>query len=165
MRSGSRGRLLRWAAEYVVTAERAGVALLAVAAVALFVAFFLPWWSLKIEGILVVNRTVVTGGFSGWGWLSFAVGLLVLGLMVRLVVARGTSPSTKPNNRTQAWVTVAAGAAEVLGNVLFILATPKTEIFVGAGQVASVGVGLVIAMVAGSVLIVGGLLMLVSRRR
>jgi len=168
-----------------VTAEGAGNALLVVATVLLVIAFCLPWWSLKYAGILVVNRTVTSYGFSGWGWLSFTAGLVVLALMVRLIVARGTPPSTKVANRTLAWVTVAAGVAELVGNLLFIVTAPrtliaigegqiatrgvgltiamqKTLIAIGEGQIATRGVGLTIAMVAGVVLIASGLLMLVS---
>jgi len=180
-----RPTILRWASEYVVTAEGAGNALLVVATVLLVIAFCLPWWSLKYAGILGVNRTVTSYGFSGWGWLSFTAGLVVLALMVRLIVARGTPPSTKVANRTLAWVTVAAGVAELVGNLLFIVTAPrtliaigegqiatrgvgltiamqKTLIAIGEGQIATRGVGLTIAMVAGVVLIASGLLMLVS---
>jgi hypothetical protein len=47
--------------------------------------------------------------------------------------------------------------------MLFIVAAPKTEIFIGAGQVASRGVGLDIGMVAGAALVASGLLMFASR--
>lgn len=165
MRPEPHRSVLRWASECVVTAERAGVALLVLGTVALMAAFLLPWWSLRREGIVFVNPTVVGDGFSGWGWLSFAAGLVVLALTVRLVIEKGTSLGARLDNRMLAWIAMVAGVAELLGGVLFIVAAQKTEVFIGAGQVASRGVGLGIAMVAGVVVIASGLLMLASRNR
>ena len=145
MRSTSGLRALRWAAEYEVTAERAGVALLVLATAGLMAAFFLPWWSLAREDIVLVHPTVLNDCFSGWGWLSFAAGLVALALVVRLVIAKGISLGVHLDSRMLASTTVAAGLAELLGNMLFIAAAPKTEIFIGAGQGATRGVGLDIA--------------------
>jgi len=85
--------------------------------------------------------------------------------MTVMLIAGGTSHGKHLANRTQGLVTVAAGAAELVGNVLFIVMAPKTEIFIGAGQIATRGAGVTIAMVAGVVLIISGVLMLVSRNR
>jgi hypothetical protein len=158
-------RVLRWAAEYEVTAERAGFALLVLATAGLMAAFFLPWWSLTREDIVFVHPTVLNDGFSGWGWLSFAAGLVALALVARLVIAKGISLGVHLDSRMLAGFTVAAGLAEFLGNMLFIAAAPKTEVFIGASQVVSRGVGLDIAMVAGIVLIASGLLMFASNKR
>jgi hypothetical protein len=110
-----------------------------------------------------MGHTYLTGsnGFSGWGWLSFAAGMVALALTTRLIVAWGRWL----DRRMLAWLTVAAGVAELLGNALFIGMAPKTEIFIGVGQVATRGVGLTIATVAGVVLIASGLLMLASRNQ
>ncbi|MGA2530157.1 MAG: hypothetical protein ABSG36_13470 [Acidimicrobiales bacterium] len=160
-----RRSLLRWASAYVVTAERAGIALFVMAAVLLVVAFCLPWWSVSYAGILVVNRTVTTWGFSGWAWLSFAAGLALLTLTVRFIAARGMPPTGQFDNRGAPWVIAAAGLAEILGNVLFVVAAPKTEVFISVGEFATRGVGLTIAMVAGGMLIVSGLVLAVSIRQ
>jgi hypothetical protein len=133
------------------------------ATVALMAPFFLPWWSLTREGIVFVHPTEVNDGFSGWGWLSFAAGLVALALVVRLVIAKGTPLGTRLDSRKLAWTTVTAGVAELVGNMLFIATAPKTEVFIGAGQVATRGLGLDIAMVAGVVLVVSVLLMLASQ--
>ena len=152
---------LRWASEYVVTAERAGNALLVMATIAPIVAFCLPWWSVNFRADHSPNVFRTTYGFSGWGWLSFVAALVAIALTTRLMVARGT----RLDKRMLAWITVAVGVAELLGNVLFIVMAPKTEIFLGGGRVATRGVGLTIAIVAGGMVIVSGLLMLVSRNR
>jgi len=108
MRPEPHRSVLRWASECVVTAERAGVALLVLGTVALMAAFLLPWWSLRREGIIFVNPTVVGDGFSGWGWLSFAAGLVVLALTVRLVIEKGTSLGARLDNRMLAWIAMVA---------------------------------------------------------
>jgi len=151
----------RWAGEYVVTGERVGNALLVMVSVLLIIAFCLPWWQLKVvaDHSPVLNQDAY--GFSGWGRLSFVAALVAVVLTTRLMVARGTWH----DKRMLTWITVAVGVAELIGNVLFIVMAPKTEIFLGGGRVASRGVGLSIAMVTGVVLIVGGVLMLVSRNR
>ena len=61
---------LRWASEYVVTAERGGNGFLVMATIGLIVAFCLPWWSLWMSGYGGLGRpsTLVATGFSGWGW-------------------------------------------------------------------------------------------------
>jgi len=158
-----RRSVLRWASEYVVTAERAGNALLVTATIALIVGFCLPWWSVRAWVTPRAPRTYLTvsTGFSGWGWLSFVAALVALALTTRLMVARGT----RLDKRMLGWATVAAGVAELLGSALFIITAPKTEILLDAGRVASRGVGLTIAIVAGVVLVASGLLMLVSRKR
>ena len=167
MRPTPRLRVLRWASEYEVTAERAGVAFLTMATAGLIAAFFLPWWSLWISTYGGRERpyVVASTGFSGWGWLSFAAGLVALALVVRLVIAKGTLPGAHLDSWMLAGITVAAGLAELLGNMLYIAAAPKTEIFIGAGQGATRRVGLDIGMVAGVVLIVSGLLMFASHKR
>jgi len=160
-------RVLRRASEYEVTTERAGVAFLTMATAGLIAAFFLPWWSLWISPYGGRERPYVAAstGFSGWGWLSFAAGLVALALVVRLAIAKGTSLDAHLDSRMLAGITVAAGLAELLGNMLYIAAAPKTEIFIGAGQGATRRVGLDIGMVAGVVLIVSGLLMFASHKR
>ena len=167
MRTGHLRSLLRWASEYVVTAERAGNALLVMAAVLLVVARCLPWWTLKfwIASRPMSTFSAQSDGFSGWGWLSFAGGLLALPLVAKLVVARRTSLGKHLDSRALAGVTVAAGITELLGNLLFVVAAPKTVIAFGGGQYARRGLGLDIAMVAGVVLIASGLIMVVSRSR
>jgi len=51
----------------------AGTVLLAMATLALFIAFFLRWSSLWVS---LTRRPflLVSKGFSGWGWMSFAHG-------------------------------------------------------------------------------------------
>jgi hypothetical protein len=144
-----------------VTAERAGNALLVTATIALIVAFCLPWWSLRGWVLPRAPRTYLTvsTGFSDWGWVSFVAALMALALTV--MVARGTWL----DKRMLAWLTVAAGVAELLGNVLFMVMAPNTEILIGAERLASSGIGLTIAIVAGVVLIASGLVMIVSRNR
>ena len=147
----------------VVTARRAGAVLLVMATIALFVALFLPWWSLR-EVVFQSTRTVVSTGFHGWGWLSLAATLVtfvaVVTLLVIAPVTNRTSPGRWRDNRSVAWVIVMAGTAELVGTVLFIVAAPKTEVFSSAGEFASVGVGVIIAMVGGAMLLAGGLLLL-----
>jgi hypothetical protein len=128
MRPTPRLRVLRWASEYEVTAERAGVAFLTMATAGLIAAFFLPWWSLWISTYGGRERpyVVASTGFSGWGWLSFAAGLVALALVVRLVIAKGTLPGAHLDSRMLAGITVAAGLAELLGNMLYIAAAPKS---------------------------------------
>ena len=79
------------------------------------------------------------------------------------MVARGTWL----DKRMLAWASVAAGVAELVGNTLFIITAPKTEILIGAerSRFVSRGVGITIAMVAGVLLVASGLLMLISRNR
>ena len=161
MDTQTRPSILRWASEYVVTAERAGNALLVMATIALIVAFCLPWWSVNFRADHSPNVFGTTYGFSGWGWLSFVATLVALALTTRLIVARGKLL----DKRMLAWATLAAGVAELLGNALFNVMAPKTEVFIGAERLATRGVGLTIATMAGVVLIVSGLLMLISRSR
>jgi hypothetical protein len=163
MRTEPRRSTLRWASGYVVTSERAGNALLVMATIALIVAFCLPWWSVNYRADHSPNTFGTTYGFSGWGWLSFAAGMVALALTTRLMVARGTWL----DKRMLAWATVAAGVAELVGNTLFIITAPKTEILIGAerSRFVSRGVGITIAMVAGVLLVASGLLMLISRNR
>lgn len=166
MGTQTRPSFLRWASGYVVTAERAGNALLVMGTIGLIVAFCLPWWSLRVFPYASRNSyLLVSHGFSGWGWLSVAAGLVALALTVRLTVTKGAVPGTKARSRTLGWATMVAGAAEFAGNALFINTAPKTEIFIGAGQGATRGVGLTIATVAGAVIVVSGLFMVASHRR
>ena len=81
---------------------------------------------------------------------------MVFALTTRLMVARGKSPGKQFGTHTPGFVTVAAGVAELVGNVVYIIMAPKTEILIGVGQGASRGVGLTIAAVAGVVLIISG---------
>ena len=161
MRTEPRRSTLRWASGYVVTSERAGNALLVMATIALIVAFCLPWWSVNYRADHSPNTFGTTYGFSGWGWLSFAAGMVALALTTRLMVARGTWL----DKRMLAWATVAAGVAELVGNTLFIITAPKTEILIGAERFVTRGVGLTAATVAGVVLVISGLVLLVSRNR
>jgi hypothetical protein len=145
----------------VVTAARAGAVLLVSATVALLVALSLPWWSLRMQ--LFQHRWLrVSPAFSGWGWLSFAAWLVALTMTLRFVVIAGPY-GNRPHNRGAAWVIVTAGGTELLGNVMFIVSAPKTEVFASAGQFASYGAGLIIAIVAGVILVASGLLMLTPR--
>jgi hypothetical protein len=133
------------------------------ATIALIVAFCLPWWSLRAWVLPRAPRTYLTvsTGFAGWGWLSFLAALVALALTTRLILAR----RTWLDKRIVAWVTMTAGAAELLGNWLFIITAPKTWLGGGAGQVATRGVGLTVATVAGVVLIISGVLMGAPHRR
>ena len=85
-----------------VTSSRLATVLLAVATVTLFIALFLPWWSLKVVMVLRTH-VVVSSGFSSWGWLSFAAGLVTLVVTVRLLVvpkmAMHVSPVRHPDRR------------------------------------------------------------------
>jgi len=165
MRIEPRRSTLRLASGYVVTSERAGNALLVMATIALIVAFCLPWWSVNYRADHSPNTFGTTYGFSGWGWLSLASGLAALVLVVRLVVGRSTSTGRNLSSQTVGCVALTAGAADLVGNALFIAAAPKTLIAIGAGQGATRGVGLTVAIVAGVTLIASGLLMLISRNR
>ena len=147
----------------VVTAARAGAVLLVIATIALLVALCLPWWSLRMQ-VFQDRWVTVSPAFSGWGWLSFAAWLVALTMTLRLVVV-GWPYGNRSHNRGAAWVIVTAGAAELLGNVMFIVSAPKTEVFVSAGQFASYGAGLIVAIVAGVMLVASGLLMLGSKDR
>jgi len=160
-----RRSFLRWAGEYVVTCERVGNALLVMVSVLLVIAFCLPWWQLKVvaDHSPVLNQDAY--GFSGWGRLSFAAALVAVVLTAGGFGARGKSPVPRLGNRTLAWVTVATGLTELVGNLLNIIEAPKTKVFIGASQFANMGVGLTMAMVAGVVLVVSGLVLLVSRNR
>lgn len=153
--------ILHWASEYTVTGERASKALMVIGTVLLVVSYCLPWWSVKYAGILNGNQTVVSYGFSGWGWLSLAAGFAAVYLVTRLV-GGGASPHKQLNASTLGWVAFAAGAADLIGNWLFIAAAPQTLNYVGVGQTATRGAGLTIATVAGVALIFSGLLIAVS---
>jgi hypothetical protein len=150
-------------ARSVATARRAGQVLFAVASVVLFIALFLPWWSVRVfRGLTYLS---VSTGVSGWGWLSAAACLVTLIVAARLFVvpqvARGLPVGKRLDSRIAAWVSVTAGVAELLGNVLFIAAVPRTWLAASFGQVAKGrGVGLTMAMVAGGVIIASGLLLL-----
>jgi hypothetical protein len=153
-------------ARSVVTATRAGEVLLAVASVVLFIALFLPWWSVRVfRGFTYLS---VSTGFSGWGWLSVAACLVTLIVTARIFVvprvATGLPLGKRLDSRMTACVSVAAGVTELLGNVLFIAAAPKTNLIsVGLGLIVKGrGAGLTMAMVAGGVIIVGGLRLLIS---
>ncbi len=152
----------------VTTMTRVAAILLAFATVLLFVAMFLPWWSLKVTMVLRTHLVVSTG-FSSWGWLSFAAGLVALVVTTRLLVvphlAMEIPFEKRLNIRVMAWATLAAGGAELLGNLLFINAAPRTRLGFGGSEIASHGVGLVIAIVCGLTFIICGLLMLLQRDR
>jgi hypothetical protein len=165
MNTQTRRSTLRWAPEYVVTAERAGNSLLVMVSVLLVIAFCLPWWQLKVvaDHSPVLNQDAY--GFSGWGKLSLAAALVAVVLTAGALVARGKSPVPRLGNRTLAWVTVATGLTELFGNLLCIIVAPKTKVFLGGSRFANVGVGLTVAIVAGVVLVASGVLMLVSRNR
>ena len=137
--------------------------LLVTGTIALFVALCLPWWSLRMQ-VFQERWVTVSPAFSGWGWLSFAAWLVALTMTRRLVVI-GWPHGNRSHNRGAAWVIVIAGAAELLGNVMFIVSAPKTEVFGSAGQFASYGAGLILAIVAGVMLVASGLLMLGSKDR
>jgi protein-S-isoprenylcysteine O-methyltransferase Ste14 len=64
-----------------------------------------------------------------------------------------------------AFVVAGSAHSQASVNALFIVTAPKTEILIGAERIATRGVGLTIAMVAGIVLIASGLLMLISGSR
>lgn len=145
----------------------AGRVLLVAALVALLVSFFLPWWSIQVIG-LTHSHVSEPMNFHRWGWLSVAAWLLAIMVALRLFFPRLTSrlPMTRHlEGRTTAWVTLAAGAFELLGNALFIHAAPKTRFGVSAGVVASHGVGLDIAMGCGLAFLLSGLLLLAQRNR
>jgi hypothetical protein len=153
-------------ARSVATARRAGQVLFAVASVALFIALFLPWWSVRVfRGFTYLS---VSTGFSGWGWLSVAACLATLVVTARIFVlpqmGRVLPVGKRLDSRMTACVSVAAGVTELLGNVLFIAAAPKTNLISGGLGliVKGRGVGLTMAMVAGAVIIVSGLLLLIS---
>jgi hypothetical protein len=54
--------------------------------------------------------------------------------------------------------------AELLGNVLFIIGAPKTQLGFGGSNIANHGIGLIIAMVCGLTFIMCGLLMLLQKK-
>jgi hypothetical protein len=140
--------------------------LLAVATVVLFIALFLPWWSVRA---FLFGRTylLVSTGFSGWGWLSVAACLVTLIVTVRLFVvpqaAKRLRLGQRLDSRMAAWAAVAAGVAELLGNALFSAAARKTNVIaVGIGLVVKGrGLGLTMAMVAGAAIVASGLLLLI----
>jgi hypothetical protein len=150
-------------------AAQAGIALLPVATGLLLISLFLPWWSWKVVGGLHPTFAVSLDGLTSWGWLSFGAVLFVLGLTVRLValprLARGTLLATAIDTSVADTLTVAAGVTVLLSGVLFVFVATK-----GGGSFDSfashfvgVGAGLIIALVAGALLIGSGLLMLGSR--
>ena len=94
--------------------------------------------------------------------MSFAAALLALVLTARLA-ASCASLGKHLGNPKAAPVTVVAGVAELVGNMLFIILTAETKVFVKAGKFANKDVGLTIAMVAGAAQIVSG--PLVSKTR
>ena len=146
-----------------VTARQAGAWLLVIATVALFVALFLPWWSLRELEFRTTPSTVVSTGFHSWGWLSVAAWVVTLVAVMKLVVvprvSSGTASGRRLDNRLAAAVMVIAGAVELVGNVSFIVAAPKEEISVNTGQIPNIGIGVIIAMVSGVVIITGALLL------
>ncbi len=149
-------------AELAEADARAGTVLLAMATLALFIAFFLRWSSLWVS---LTSRPflLVSNGFSGWGWMSFAAWLVMLVIGVwRFAVARraGATFAKGVVNQLMAWATMAAGVAELIGNALFMATKYQTSIVFGYPP--SVGVGFVIAVIAGWVVIASGLLMVVS---
>jgi hypothetical protein len=149
-------------AEPAEGAARAGTVLLAMATLALFIAFFLRWSSLWVS---LTRRPflLVSKGFSGWGWMSFAAWLVMLVVGVwRFAVAQkaGATFAKGVVNQLTAWATVAAGVAELIGNALFM--ATKYQDSVVFGYPPSVGVGFVIAVIAGWVVIASGLLVIVS---
>ena len=69
----------------------------------LVIAACVPWWLLTTDGVLAFGSSVVvTDVFSGWGWLSFTAGLVVLALIVRLLVPGASWPTKKLGDRTLA---------------------------------------------------------------
>jgi len=145
------------------SASKGRAGLLALATIVLFIALFLPWWSTKdFSGH---THLLVSTGFSGWGWLSVAACLVTLVVAARIFVvqmAPGLPLGKRLDSRIAAWASVASGVVELLGNVLFISAAPKTRLSVSFGEVSEGrGVGLTMAMVAGGVIIASGLLLLI----
>ncbi|MHB8245911.1 MAG: zinc ribbon domain-containing protein [Acidimicrobiales bacterium] len=129
---------------------------LAGATVLLFVALLLPWWSVTA----VFVGSVSLDGFNSWGWLSFVAWLVIAALAVKLVagdrlslpqVDKVLEPPLVPK------VLVGAGAAELLGNVLFIIVAPTGS---GTGYSAGIGAGVVIAIICGLAVVYSGLLMM-----
>lgn len=136
--------------------------LLAVATVVLLVDFFLPWWSVRVVAGVIdsVPYSASIDGLSGWGWLSVAGWLVALASMTRVLVVSRRSPGKRVDSSTGMWVIFAAGLAELLGNVLFFVAAPKSETFITLDRYGSIGLGLIIASAGGLALIVGALLAL-----
>ena len=162
-------RRARSTSESVETsAQTRALLLLVVATIVLIIALFLPWWTVKIS---LMNHThvVVSTGFTSWGWLSFTAWLVALATAIRSWRLRQSTMSAPLRSRLDgqvaAWVTVAAGVAELLGNVLFVLTAPKTRIGVSSEVVASHGEGLVIAIACGLAIAFIGLLMLTPYSR
>lgn len=130
--------------------------LLVGASVLLLIALLLPWWSVTA----IFLGTFSLDGFHSWGWLSFiswlVVVLLTAGLVARQRVT-GTSLATMIDNRRTLWLVVGAGAAEILGDLLFIAVAPSGS---GNGYSAGIGAGVVIAIICGLLIMYAGLLMI-----
>jgi hypothetical protein len=132
------------------------------ATLALFIAFFLRWSSLRVS-LTSRPSLLVSNGFSGWGWMSFAAWLVMLVLVAwRLALPQGAGATFAKGvvNQLAAWAIVAAGVAELIGNALFMATKYQTSVVFGYPP--SVGVGFVIAVIAGWVVIASGLLVVVS---
>lgn len=130
--------------------------LLVGASVLLLIALLLPWWSVTA----VFLGTFSLDGFHSWGWLSFISWLVIAALTVGLVARQrvvGTSLATLVDDRRTLWLLVAAGGAEILGDLLFIAVAPSGS---GTGYSAGIGAGVVIAIICGLVIVYAGLLMI-----
>jgi len=124
-----------------------------VASLVLLVAFFLPWWSATV----LLIGTVSLDGFNSWGWLSFIAWLAALALVVRLFAGATFRWAPRLDERMIGGFLAGAGIAEVIGNILFIVVAPTG---VQAGAAASLGFGVVIALIAGLAIVYSGLLLL-----
>jgi hypothetical protein len=148
---------------FVGVASKAPAFLLAAATVVLSVALFLPWWPTE-EWRGPFERSFGSTAFYGWGWLSVAACLV--SIVVTTIVVPGLQFGRRLDRRVAAWACLAGGGLELIGNVLLILAAPKTSVGLFAGQVShGRSVGLTLAMVAGSVIIASTLPLIRSKNR
>ncbi len=162
-----------------VTARQAGSWLLVVASVLLVASLFVPWWSemWNFDHSVPFRESFdvwsgLSGSLSEWypawqmsmaAWLTVAVSLVTVALTVMVVVRKSAG---KPfANAMVALACVAAGVIEIAAAVLFIVSSRKSFIGVGVLLRSSIASGLIIAMVAGVMLIASGLLMLGARVR
>ena len=143
----------------------------------LAIALFAPWWSgtwllgFGGQGHWSIDVSSGVSGLPqfrlGWlmsiaAWLTAAVSLVTIALMMTL--GGGGSLAERISKTTVARISVGTGVVELVATVLFVAGAPRNVSGVNPLH-TSLGAGLIIAMTAGVMLIVSGVLLLDSRVR